>query len=80
MKDTEELVRTRLTLDLSGRMAAAISGYAEKTGKTKAEVLRSAIDLLLAADEAAEENFKVGAWKEEGNMRSEREFVGLGRR
>ena len=77
---SNEILRSRLTLDLSGKMASEISKYAEKTGKTKAEVLRSAIELLLAADDAAAENYRVGAWKQEGEIRSEREFIGLGYR
>jgi hypothetical protein len=67
--------RTRLTLDLSNRMTSALNVYAEKHGITKAEALRSAVDLLMAADNASEEGLKVGAWKTEGDTRLEREFV-----
>ena len=70
--------RVRLTLDLSSRMGAAISAYADRHGLSKADVLRTAMELLLTAERAAEEGMQVGAWKEEDDRRVEREFVGLG--
>ncbi|MBO9710647.1 MAG: hypothetical protein J7521_20795 [Caulobacter sp.] len=67
--------RSRLTLDLSTRMTAALNNYAEKHGVTKAEALRSAVELLMVADSAVDEGFKVGAWNTDGGQRLEREFV-----
>ena len=77
-----EGTRSRLTLDLSERLNAAIETYATEHGLTKADVLRNAVAFLLKAEQAAEEGMKVGAWKEDPatNRRIEREFVvpGLG--
>jgi hypothetical protein len=72
--------RVRLTLDLSGRMGAAIAAYAERHGLTKADVLRTAMELLLTAERATEDGMQVGAWKDDPSTerRIEREFVGLG--
>ena len=69
--------RSRLTLDLSTRMTEFLSTYAEKKGITKAEALRSAVELLSVADDAAEEGLKVGAWGGADDRRIERQFVGL---
>ncbi len=76
-KDQESQSRSRLTLDLSTRMNGALNSYAEKRGISKAEALRTALDLLMVADGAADEGLKVGAWGDRNNQRIEREFVGL---
>ena len=76
-KEQANQTRSRLTLDLSNRMTSALNAYAEKHGVTKAEALRSAVELLLVADDAIGEGFKVGAWAAEDGQRIEREFVGL---
>lgn len=76
-KEQVAQTRSRLTLDLSNRMTNALANYAEKHGVTKAEALRSAVELLMAADSAAQDGLKVGAWKVDGANRLEREFVGL---
>jgi hypothetical protein len=70
--------RIRLTLDLSGRMGSAIAAYADRHGLTKADVLRTAMELLLKAEKASDDGMQVGAWKEDENRRVEREFVGIG--
>jgi predicted transcriptional regulator len=67
--------RSRLTLDLSPRMDTAIEQIASKHSRTKADVLRRALSLLFACDRAKEDGFHVGAFKTEGNVRTEREFV-----
>jgi hypothetical protein len=67
--------RSRLTLDLSTRMTAALNNYAEKHGLSKAEALRNAVELLIIADSAVEDGLKVGAWGNEHGQRLEREFV-----
>lgn len=71
--------RTRLTLDLSSRLNAAIEAYAEAHGLSKADVLRNAVTFLLKAERAAQEGMTVGAWKEDPatNRRIERD-LGLG--
>ena len=75
-KDQAGQARSRLTLDLSTRMTAALNGYADKHGITKAEALRSAVELLLVADDAVEDGLKVGAFNP-SESRLEREFVGF---
>lgn len=69
--------RSRLTLDLSNRMTSALNDYADKHGVTKAEALRNAVELLVAADKAVDQGLKVGAWGVEGEQRLEREFIGI---
>ena len=76
-KEQAAQARSRLTLDLSNRMTAALNAYAEKHGITKAEALRNAVELLVVADDAAAEGLKVGAWGSDDNRRVEREFVGF---
>lgn len=71
------IARSRLTLDLSTRMTAALTAYAEKHGVTKAEALRSAVQLLLSADKAIEDGLTVGAWGGPDEKRVEREFIGV---
>lgn len=78
MSEQAKADRVRLTLDLSSRMGAAIAAYADRHGLSKADVLRTAMELLLTAEKAADEGMQVGAWKEEEDRRLEREFVGLG--
>jgi hypothetical protein len=77
-KTTSE-ARTRLTLDLSARLNAAVENYAETHGVSKAEVLRNALTFLLKAERAAEEGMTVGAWKDDpvNNRRVERD-LGIG--
>lgn len=67
--------RSRLTLDISQRMNESIERLAEKEGVSKADVIRRAIELLIAADTSRNEGFTIGAWKEESGLRTERVFV-----
>ncbi len=76
-KNQEAVGRSRLTLDLSGRMNAALNAYAEKHGVSKADALRTALDLLMVADRAVDDGLNVGAWGQRDNQRVEREFVGI---
>jgi hypothetical protein len=76
-KDQEVQNRSRLTLDLSNRMTSALNAYADKHGVSKADVLRTALDLLMVADRAVDDGLSVGAWKTDSGQRIEREFVGL---
>jgi hypothetical protein len=76
-KEQDNQNRSRLTLDLSTRMTRALNSYADKHGITKADALRTALELLIVADGAAEEGLKVGAWGAVNDQRIEREFVGL---
>lgn len=69
--------RTRLTLDLSSRLNAAVEAYAEAHGLSKADVLRNALNFLLKAERAVEEGMTVLAVKEEDNRRIERD-LGIG--
>ncbi len=54
-----------------------MNAYAEKHGVSKADVLRTALDLLMVADRAVDDGLRVGAWKTENDQRIEREFVGI---
>ena len=74
-KEAETQSRSRLTLDLSTRMTAALNSYADKHGISKAEVLRKAMELLVASESAVADGLKVGAWGTTDNHRVEREFV-----
>lgn len=76
-KDQEAQSRSRLTLDLSTRMTAALNAYADKHGISKAEALRTALELLMVAEDAADEGLRVGAWGGSDDQRIEREFVGF---
>jgi hypothetical protein len=59
-------------------MTEGLERSAEKRNCTKAEALRCALSLLFAADDAKEEGFPhVGAWRQDGNTRIEREFVAV---
>jgi len=76
-KNLEAQSRSRLTLDLSARMNSALNSYADKHGVSKADVLRTALDLLMVADRAVEDGLSVGAWGVDNNQRIERQFVGI---
>lgn len=67
--------KVRLTLDLSDRLHSNVSRLSQKHTMTKADVLRKALEFYFAADEAADDGFRVGAWKDEGTVRKEREFL-----
>lgn len=71
--------RVRLTLELSDGLNAELERIAAETGRSKAEVLRLAIDLMLVVGRARREGMTVGAWRDdpESNIRTEREFVGF---
>ncbi len=70
--------RSRLTLDLSARLGKSLDAYAEKHGVSKADVLRTALELLMVADRAIDDGLNVGAWRISGDKPIEtREFVGL---
>lgn len=72
-----EIARVRLTLDLSQRLNAIVDRIAAENESSKADVLRFAIEFLGAATEAKKAGMHVGAWKEDGGTRREREFVGI---
>ena len=71
--------KVRLTLDLSTNMNDYLEDMSRKTGKTKSELLRLAVDFLVRAQRAKEEDMLVGAWKDDpkARVRVEREFVGI---
>lgn len=60
----KEMGRARLTLDLSGRLNAELEQLSRETGRTKADLLRYGVDLLLRAHKAQEEGKTVGSWQE----------------
>lgn len=69
--------RVRLTLDLSYRLNEIVDQIAVENDKSKAEVIRSAIEIMRAANQAKKDGMHVGAWSDsnkEGN-RETREFV-----
>lgn len=69
------MARSRLTLDLSPRMDKGLASHAGRHGISKTAALRRALSLLFAVDDAKEDGLHVGAWKESGGTRTEREFV-----
>ena len=79
MNNSKTSNRVRLTLDLSKDLHKELDKIGAETGKSKSELMRLAIDFLLRAQDAKEDNMHVGAWKEdkEQNSRIEREFIGL---
>jgi predicted DNA-binding protein len=76
-KDSDSITKIRLTLDLSQKLNAVVEKIAAEKGTTKADVLRAAIEYLDMADDASKEGMKVGAWKKEDNVRTERIFGGI---
>jgi predicted transcriptional regulator len=71
--------RKRFTIELSNRLDNELEELSEKTGRKKSELLRLAIEYILAAQEAKEEGLKVGAWSigDSGELQSTREFLGI---
>jgi predicted transcriptional regulator len=66
----------RFTVDVSEGLADEISKISEQTGKSKAEVFRSAIELLSRARAARRAGMHVGAWDDTAEgKRVEREFM-----
>ena len=76
-EQSQELTRTRLTLDLSERLNGVVERIAKERGLTKADVLRTAIEFLTLADSARSAGMHVGAWQDNDAGRKEREFVGI---
>lgn len=74
---SSESARVRLTLDLSQRLNAIVDRIAAENESSKADVLRFAIEFLGAATDAKKAGMHVGAWKDDGGNRREREFVGI---
>lgn len=68
-------MRVRMTLDLSTRMNETLERMAARQGRTKTDVIRIALELFFSADEAREEGFTVGAYRETGTLREERVFI-----
>lgn len=68
----------RFTVDVSKRLAEKIELMAKESGRTKAEVFRTAIQLLSSARDAKEVGMHVGAWRDDTELRIEREFVNFG--
>lgn len=71
--------RCRFTIDVSKALADEVKRLAESSGKSQAEVFRTAISLLSAAHKAQDDHMVVGAWREdrESGVTQQREFVGL---
>jgi predicted transcriptional regulator len=71
--------RRRFTVELSDRLDKELDDLAADLGKKKSDLLRLAIEYLLAANEAKSDGYKVGAWMKDadGEIKSTREFVGL---
>mgnify|MGYP001566118640 CR=1 FL=1 len=67
--------RIRLTLDISTKVDDELTRLSGKMDTTKAGGMRRALSLLFATDAAKEEGLEVGAWKEEGGVRTERVFL-----
>lgn len=78
MTNTPENTKFRFTVDVSRRLAEEIERIAKETGRTKADVFRTAIELLSTARDAKQDGMHVGAWEEADDVRKEREFVNFG--
>ncbi|MGV6839882.1 MAG: ribbon-helix-helix domain-containing protein [Planktomarina sp.] len=74
-QQTKGFDKYRFTVDVSERLAEKINKMSEETGRSKADVFRTAIELLSAAQKAKSDNMHVGAWSEDDDKRTEREFV-----
>lgn len=72
--------KSRLTLELSSKLNAEIERMAQERGESKVDILRDALALMITANEASSEGFKVGAWKtdDDGNIVERQRFVGIG--
>jgi hypothetical protein len=78
--EKESVPKVRLTLDLSLSLNEELERMGRNSGKTKAELMRLALDFLLRAEAAKhQDNMTVGAWKDdkENKVRVEREFTGV---
>lgn len=63
--------RFRLTLDLSKRLNDRLGTIADELETSRADLVRTALEMLIAAKEARDDGLKVGAWgpgKEEGTQ------------
>lgn len=70
--------KVRLTLDLSSALNDDLDELSRTTGKSKSELMRLAIDVLLRAQTAKAENMNVGAWRDDPVTRTRLERVFLG--
>lgn len=68
--------RVRITLDLSLRLNGKVEEWMRRHACTKAEAIRSALDVLFQSDRACSDGMHVGAWKDDlaANRRVERLF------
>lgn len=70
--------KARLTLELSAKLNAEIERMAKERGESKVDILRDALALMITAQEATKEGFKVGAWKTNSSGQYEHQrFVGI---
>ncbi len=69
----------RFTVDVSKALADEIERLAAESGRTKAEVFRTAIALLSHAKRAESQDMTVGAWRsgDDGKPVHQKEFVGF---
>lgn len=63
--------RTRLTVEFSQPQTAGLDAFCQKHGVSKADGLRTAIQLLWEYERAKADGYKFGAWSAD----IEREFV-----
>ncbi len=70
--------KVRLTLDLSSVINDELDELSRTTGKSKSELMRLGIDILLRAQQAKAENMNVGAWRDDSETRTRLERVFLG--
>ena len=59
---------TRVTLDLTDEMYAALVNLADDRGETKSFLLRLGLTHLLEGVASKEEGYCVGAWKADGDQ------------
>jgi hypothetical protein len=70
-------IRIRLSVDVAERVDQRVNDLSERFGVPRAEIVRQALDFLLLADDAAQQGYQVGAFRERKGMREEVRFAGV---
>jgi predicted transcriptional regulator len=70
---------TRVSLDLTQEQNDTLERLARKSGRSKAELLRLALEVMASASDLKTQGFEVGGWMDdyEKGVRRERTFQGV---